>query len=301
MLKLFYLENNTWEYDFIINDLLHNIDIEIELIKPYNLLSLLEQKEHIEKNILVISNFCKFEEVYYVIKNIKPIATFYLSDEFGTNPNITILDKYTKLFFRQYNHKHYKYFDNNYHSPLGYSKYFLKNKRSDETVTKKIKDRTINCSFIGTMKSDRLVMINIFQEKMKNTNIQIIENNWNIDKLPYPPEKCFEIYNDSIFVICGRGNYSLNCFRIYEAIVAGSIPVIVGQEEEIKSEFTYNETIPPFIYDESWEKVVEKCNQLLENQEELQKIQDNLLLWWKNQIYFINSLIRKEIEALKSD
>ena len=295
MLKLFYLENNTWEYDFIINDLLRNIDIDIEIINPSNILSIANQKEYIEKNIIVINNFCKFEEVYYVVKNLRPIITFYLSDEFGTNPNMVILDKYTKLLFRQYNHKNYNYNLNNYHLPLGYSKYFLNNKHSIEIIPKKIKERTTNCSFIGTLKSDRYIMIETCKEKMKNTKLIVTNNNWDIDNLSYSPQKCFEIYNDSIFVICGRGNYSLNCFRIYEAIVAGAIPVTIGSKEEIEKEFTYTTGIIPLIYDKSWEDVINKCNILLENIEELQKIQDELLIWWKNEINDINSLIIKAL------
>jgi hypothetical protein len=109
------------------------------------------------------------------------------------------------------------------------------------------------------------------------------------------PCKCFNIYNNSIFVISGRGNVSLNCFRIYEAIVAGAIPVIVGSIDEINNTFNFNNKLPPFIYDETWENVVIKCNDLLKNYEKLQEIQDNLLSWWKNEIIHINKLIIKTL------
>ena len=39
------------------------------------------------------------------------------------------------------------------------------------------------------------------------------------------------IYSQSIFVFNGRGNVFLDCFRLYEAIIAGAIPVIVGEKE----------------------------------------------------------------------
>jgi hypothetical protein len=57
--------------------------------------------------------------------NIKPIAIIYLSDEYGNEINTTILQNYTKILFRQYNHNHYKYGKNNLQMPLGYSKFFL--------------------------------------------------------------------------------------------------------------------------------------------------------------------------------
>jgi hypothetical protein len=89
--------------------------------------------------------------------------------------------------------------------------------------------------------------------------------------------------NNSIFVICGRGNCSLDCFRIYEAIVAGAIPVIVGNLDEIQTTFNYNNNYIPFIHDDSWEKVVVKCNDLLKDYDKLEQIRNDLKSWWNNE------------------
>jgi hypothetical protein len=298
MLKLLYLEECTWEFDFIINDILCNIEKEIEFFNCNNLDLLLNRKDIIENNILVISTFCNFDKVINLVKNIKPIIVFYLSDEHGNNKNINILENYTKVLFRQYNHNNYCYSNNNFQMPLGYSKYFLHNKKILDIQPKKMNQRKINCSFIGTMKSDRQHMTNVFKQNMINTNFIFTNNNWDINNLHVTPDKCFEIYNDSIFVVSGRGNTSLDCFRIYEAIVAGSIPVIVGTNDEIKNTFNYNNKIPPFIYDDTWEKVVIKCNNLLNNNEILQKIQNNLLTWFNNEVSIINKLIIKEVKKI---
>jgi hypothetical protein len=294
-MKLLYLESTMWEFDFIVNDILYNIKKDVEFFNKINFKQLLNRTDIIENNILVINNICNFYDIINVVKHIKPIVIFYMSDELGNEPHITILENHTKLLFRQYNHPKYNYSKNNYQLPLGYSKFFLNNTKSIDIKTKKINQRTINCSFIGTPKSDRIQMTNIFKNNMKNTNFIFVNNNWDINNLPYSPQKCFEIYNNSIFVICGRGNASLDCFRIYETIVAGAIPVIVGSNKEIENTFNYNNNIPPFIYENSWERVVIKCNDLLNNYEKLQEIQNNLLLWWNNQILLINNLIIKEI------
>jgi len=298
-MKLFYLEKSDWEYDLITKDFLNNIEIKIELFNNTNYKTIINQydiSDIIDNNILVVNNLINLNDIINIVIRIKPIVIFYLSDEYGNESNTTILEKYTKILFRQYNHKHYKYGKNNYQIPLGYSKFFLNSNPSNLINQKKIVERKINASFIGSIKSDRLHMTETFKQNMQNTNIQFVNNSWNIQMLPYSPEKCFEIYNDSIFVICGRGNCSLECFRIYEAIVAGAIPVIVGSNEEINTVFNFNNNIPPFIYDDSWEKVVIKCNELLNNYEKLQKIQYDLLLWWKNEILFINKLIVQEIK-----
>ena len=291
-MKLLYTEHSLWEFDFIKNDIFHTIPIEVEMINRTNLNTLLNRTDIIENNIIVANDIFNFNDLLTVVKYIKPIAIFYFSDEQGIQPFITELDKYTKLFFRQYNHKHYNYSKNNYQFPLGYASSYLNNKNSLSIVPRLMKDRTINCSFIGSNKSDREHMTNIFRQYMSNTNIIFVNNNWDISDLPYSPEKCYSIYNDSIFIVNGRGNCSLDCFRIYEAIVAGAIPIVVGSYDEIQTTFNYNNDIPPFIYDESWEKVVVKCNNLLADSAALQKIQDELILWWKRQTEFVvNSII----------
>ena len=318
MIKVLYLETSMWEYDFIINDVLYNIEKEVQFYNPNNFNLLLERTDIIENNILIINQIHKFNDIINVVDRIKPIVIFYLSDEYGNESYSTILQNKTKILFRQYNHLNYNYSHNNHQMPLGYSKYFLDNGNINASAglhqlssnmshsgaemngldapsmrkgVKKINEREINVSFIGSDKSDRRHMVNIFKENMKNTNITFVNNNWNIDNLPISPRDCFNIYNNSIFVLCGRGNKSLDSFRIYEAIVSGAIPVICGPMDEIKNTFFYNNKLPPFIYDENWENVLTKCSELLSNYEKLQEIQNELMSWWNDQVSNMNNLI----------
>jgi hypothetical protein len=291
-MKLLYLENTLWEYDFIKNEILKNIsDLEVEMFKKDQFPSFLERDDVINNNIIVINIVCSIDDKFInIINHIRPIAIFYLSDERGNNTNTTILEKYAKVVFRQYNFSHYTYGANNFQIPLGYAKNYLDGEKSLTSPIKNVEERKYNCSFIGAMKSDRMRMSTVFKVNMEKTNIEFVKNTWRIGRLPYPPEKCFEVYNDSIFVICGRGNCNLDCFRIYEAIVAGAIPILIGTLDEINTTFHYNNRgIPPFIYDDSWEKVVIKCNTLLQDPAKLQKIQDELLEWWKTQLATIHA------------
>jgi hypothetical protein len=289
-MKVFYTEHAGSEYDYVLKDILSNIEKDVELFNKSNMLSLLHRTDMIQRNILVVNDDCKLEDIVAVAKHIQPRVIIYLSDETGTHQDRMIIEQYTPVFFRQYNHKHYTYGSNNYQMPLGYLKYYLKGNCS--SIPKKMADRTINCSFIGTPKSDRVHMLNLFYANMKNTMLVPVKNNWNFENMPVSQQTCFETYSQSIFVINGRGNCSLDCFRIYEAIVAGAIPVIVGSVEEINTTFHYNNKRPPLMYEESWEKALVRCNTLLGNLEALQKLQDELLTWWKDQHTTIHSLIR---------
>jgi hypothetical protein len=296
-LKLLYFNVCTWEYDFIVNDILHNISFDVELFNKDNLISFKNRNDLTSNCLIVINSQIDINLIIEVIKIIKPIGIFYLSDEFGNkSQNILLLENYTKLLFYNYNHKNYIYSNlKSYQLPLGYCTNFLKKIPSKDVIRKKINERNYNCSFIGTIKSDREEMIRIFTNYISKINIIKVNTIWNIDALEYSPEKCFNIYNDSIFVLSGRGNSSLDCFRIYETIVSGAIPVVVGNINEINITFNYDNDIPPIIYEETWDKAAIKCNELLHNLEKLEEIQNNIILWWNKKIDFIKYKIQNEI------
>jgi hypothetical protein len=88
-----------------------------------------------------------------------------------------------------------------------------------------------------------------------------------------PGNEVFDLYYESIFVPCGRGNFSLDCFRNYEATIAGAIPVIVGPMNEIEWTYKFEET-PPWIYAESWSEALKKCQEIQFDFDTLEKMQN---------------------------
>ena len=303
-MKLLYLENCEWEIDFIRYEILFDIpNLEFQLFKKDELQTFVNQPELVNNNILLINGVLNLDNVLNVVKVIKPIAIFFTSDESGDSlikTNWIILEKYTPLFFRQYNHSFINYSANNYQIPLGYVKNFLNQKQSLNIIKNKMNQREINASFIGVSKSDRPTMKYIFENKMDKTNIKFVDNNWDINNMPYSQNDMFNIYNNSIFVINGRGNSTLDCFRIYEAVVAGAIPVIVGNISEISVTFNYNNNIPPFIFANTWDDAVILCNKLLNDLNNLQELQDKIFDWWKNLLNNLNSIIKNNINNLNT-
>lgn len=293
-MNLLYLENSTWEIDFIHNEFLNDIPNLNKEVFTKNTFNLLENRADIINNsFLVINGVCELNDIIRVVIKIKPLVIFYLSDEGGGYSYWTILQNYTKLLLRQYNFTHYNYAKNNIHFPLGYVKNFLNNENSFSIYKKPLSEREFNASFIGTVKSDRLHMSNVFKENMTRTQIIFVHNNWDIPNLPYSPQECFNIYNNSIFVLCGRGNSNLDCFRIYEAIIAGSIPVLVGDSNEINITFNYNNHILPILYFGSWEEAVTECNKLLIDTDKLINKKNELFNWWKDENQKLKELIKK--------
>ena len=104
-----------------------------------------------------------------------------------------------------------------------------------------------------------------------------------------------ELYNNSIFVPCGRGNTSLNCFRNYEATMCGAIPVVASKfTEEFDIAFKFFEK-PPWIFSNSWEDAVEICNNLLKYPDQIQQMQFENLKWWDR---FLENIQRRVMYEL---
>ena len=292
---------SSWSVDFIQHELLDHINnLEIEFFTQDNVKLLLDRSELINNTILVIScTSLDYDIALQLIERIRPIILFQLSDEHGNKNHWNILAKYTHLLLREYNINWYNYHNNSVQIPLGYATGFLQQKKSSAIIPKKMIDRSFNCSFIGKVKQDREYMINIFQKNMDKTYFKDVHNDWDVSKQYYSPSEVYNIYNDSIFVINGRGYHTLDCYRIYETIVAGAIPVIVGEESEINNTFNYKNNVIPFIYCKTWDEAVNKCNNLINDYEKLQKLQDNLLLWWREQLSSIKENINNILNVYK--
>lgn len=224
-----------------------------------------------------------YEQVLDAVKKFKPKIIIQLYDECSYEylNNHLELSKYCKLFLKEYSHPHQSYSDNTIHIPLGVPNTY----EYDLSNIKMIKDRKYFWSWSGHVKQDRIDMINNFMLKVWKGNI--------CTSTALTPLETSNLYRDSIFVPCGRGNYTLDCWRIYESIVSGAIPVVVGSLDELKYTFNYPE-FPPFIHDETWNGATDKCVNLLkkyvkDDYEELDNIQNSLLEWWKKLMLYIST------------
>lgn len=309
-LKLIYDSKATWEKDYI-RELLDNIDYDIINLDIFIFKSEEEIEQELQKysdvinnNIFVISvnntfGLCtvnKYTQILYnIVIKIKPIIIFQLSDEWGIYSNFSKFAPHTKILLHQ--HNFYKYSYNNYnnviHLPLGYMTGMFNNKNALDFKFKPILERKYIWSFVGNIKKDRMELIDKFSNKFSN---KFVGNNMT-------PSEMLDIYNESIFVPNGRGNYRLDCFRIYEAILAGSIPIIVCESEsEINETFEYNSNIPPpFIFERTWDDAVIKCEYLLNHTEELEYIQKQNYEWLCNKLKIIKEGIKSIVILHKND
>lgn len=276
-------KNELCEYDFIINDILPE-----KIKKSAHFLSLEEVRNSEDKfDVFVYScrnpqnypwgHMPTYDEVFECVLKTQPKIIIQLSDEFYFE-DLQIhnhLANYCELFLRQYHHESYSYTMNTIHIPLGYCN-DIKVRGGD---TLNILQRNYTWSFIGEMKSDRWDLVNAFNQ---------IENGFNGSG--FSKDEMSKIYLNSIFAPSGRGNSSLDCFRLYETSMMGCIPVVVGDQHELNITFMYEEN-PPWIFSDTWENAVLVCKKLLDNKEELQEIQNKNLIWWKTRVKNISKKI----------
>jgi hypothetical protein len=290
MIKILYFgrkdENDLCEYDYIMNDILPK-DIE----KQSTFLFLEGIRETQEKfDVFVYSSrdpqnypwgyMPTYEEVLECVLKTQPKIIIQLSDEFYFE-DLQVhnnLGNYCELFLRQYHFDNYSYTMNTIQMPLGYCNGI--EVKSEDILS--VFDRKYTWSFVGEMKSDRWDLVNSFN---------LIEGGFSGSSLS--KSEMTDIYMNSIFAPSGRGNSSLNCFRLYETSMMGCIPVVVGPQCELDVTFLYEEN-PPWIFSDNWENAVLICQELLSDKNELQKLQNENLKWWKNRI----GKISKKIEYI---
>jgi len=271
-MTIFFSEHSKWERDFIYNELLSGIDLE-------------------GKNVLIINHATPIEDVKRLVAEKTPQIVFHLSDECGDHKDWLYIFGSAKHVFRQYNHAHYVYPPNSIQIPLGYATGYNKLAR-----VKPLVERMYKASFIGELKSDRFEMFGAFEKLFAKDELflRATRNSWELPTLQYSPAATNEVYSDSIFVPIGRGNESLDCFRFYEAIVSGAIPVIVGDINEINMTFQYGGQMPSFLYTNNWTDAAIACKHLIKTQfHVIMAIQKHNTDWWNAQVQNIRHLIER--------
>jgi len=267
--------NTFWERDFILNELLpegysFKIQDHSQTVEPS------------EKLVIIFSSpYTPFHSIKEICEKSNPTILIQLSDEFGTFPEYTELSKYCKLYARNYHHKQYPNVDALY-IPLGYHCDMLSQK-STEITHIPASMRIIGWSFIGDATRERRKrMISLFRKM--NIGLPFCIKNG------ISPSEMFSIYCHSVFVPNERGRETLDCFRIYEACIAGAIPVIVGNTDELNSTFQKEEN-PPFIFANNWRDAILICITIFKNKEQLNQKQQEVIQWWKKRVESVQKRI----------
>ena len=280
-------EQKIWESEYIVNTLIPSKYTKISgFVSP-------ESDHNFGGELWDILVFnCRkssFNYILSLVKKIRPKIIIQLSDEFKhENLNhYNSLAKYCNLHLRQYHHKGYTYEKNTIHIPLGYTNgagmEFMDYIPDSMRFHRKMSDRIYSWAWFGSIYQDRWEML----DKFSNIPGQAYGVNASRDVM-------IERYMNAKFVPCGRGNSTIDCFRLYEASQCGAIPCVAAPLSEIEETFKYEEN-PPWIFGHSWHNIVYKVKELIFNPEKLQLQQDKLFRWWHSRIEKISDAIEESL------
>ena len=158
--------------------------------------------------------------------------------------------------------------------------------------------RNLSWSFVGTIAGhrERPQMIEAFRDWLPNEI-----------KTGMDPQSMREVYTNSKFVLVGRGQSSLgqcqfrpvscpsfifihmhpvlDCYRIYEAVICGSVPVIVGSDDEVQRTFEFEGDFPPLVVSRDYQSALTLCKAMTDD--DIDNKRYELIAWYIARINFI--------------
>lgn len=161
------------------------------------------------------------QQFYNYLKRFKAaglkVGLFHLGDEFYRESTSFYQD--LDFVFRQYykaeDHKKYSHC---HYLPIGYKSGLCK-----EIVDRSISERKYLWSFAGHLKGTRFEMLK-YAKRISGGQYHATTQ-WN-DPNGLNTQQYADLLSNSKFSLSPMGNYSVDCFRVYESLEAGAIPII---------------------------------------------------------------------------
>lgn len=289
-----YHDDCSWEIDYVFQELLRDIASHMRVFYLTSAkLATYKETHTTDRRIVVFSSSTiSVAQMKCMMQHFKPHCVFHFSDEYGTRADFCNLADFTGTFFHQHRFAHYPQKKNMLQIPLGFKTGFAYDWQTYKPVT----ERKLQWSFVGTMKanSNRKLMLEMLQRRLPTSFA--MHTNGGVST-----QDMGAIYADSVFVPNDRGDVRLDCFRLYEAIFAGAIPVMAGDSKELHETFLFDgpDDFPPFVLADTWSKVAKMCVQLLlpENAAKLDALQKENREWLNKHLKQIRGRVRHCVDT----
>ncbi len=164
------------------------------------------------------------QEFFDYVKRFKDagmkVGLFHLGDEFYKESTNFYRD--LNFVFRQYyKEEDHKRYQTCHYLPLGYKSGFCQ-----ALVDRPIHQREYLWSFAGQLKGSRYEMME-YAKRIPGGKYHTTTQ-WNDPNGLQTPDYA-ALLNNTKFSLCPMGNNSVDCFRVYESLEAGTIPIIAAQ------------------------------------------------------------------------
>lgn len=94
----------------------------------------------------------------------------------------------------------------------------------------------------------------------------------------FPPEEFTQVLQDSAFSPCPMGNVNIECFRVYESLECGAIPIV-----EKRATLDYYRKLlgdHPMPTVRSWSEARRMITRMLRNPDDIDVLQQQCIAWW---------------------
>lgn len=254
-----------------------------------------------DKNSLIICNHAvPYRRCLDALKaNSKQYGVVLLSDENLIETCEWLHDPNCLFSIRNYVHPMYFSHPKVTTIGLGYKRHFK------EYLTHKLAGERRNVwVFAGTPHGERRKMLDVF-ELIKPNQTHECSGFCSVDALT--TRAYAELMNDAIFALCPPGQDSMDSFRVYEALEAGCIPVVLTRTARMPIYPSYWQAIMqsagitdvPFILADDWKNCANTIDRLLLDKSFI-TIQKECQQFWANVKQKWKKLIDIKINCLKS-
>lgn len=203
-----------------------------------------------------------------------------LSDECLTEEMAYVADENCVFLARNYAHPLVLNNPKSFIFGLGWKNGFREHAKPEIPATK----RGLVWSFAGSLKLDRANALNSF-EKIQPNRTWVCKQFNDPDYLGV--KEYADLLSDSVFALAPGGGASNDSFRIYEALEAGAIPIVLKNSPPLTITPSYwhavfrGESTLPFILADSWEDAAVKAQMVLDSGQ-LDLIQESCIDFWNH-------------------
>jgi len=249
--------------------------------------------------IFIVSYWCGFREENN-LDNIKHnFGIIYLSEEILSDRLEFLFENdFCKFIWRNYVHPHHVFNTKVTHFPCAY--------KSGFTQYIKNTDKKYTWSFAGAIHGeDRALPLHIFSLNFDNYKIHPTPANTFDSEEGLSTENYVKLMQESKYILCPPGKIIIECSRLYEALEAGAIPIVLSNTPKhlIYNPSYYYYVFPkilgdfPFIMVNNWEEAISIINDIEENNEYEQKL-NSCKIYWKNCKIYWKDLIKSHLSLL---
>jgi len=240
---------------------------------------------------IYVLNYWTSEHPMYGDLYHKPYGLLYLGDEGLSNRmDPYVADSKCIFIWRQYVHP--KYFGNPkiFQMPCGYKNGF-------PMITTSKCEKDLLWSFAGA----RHVTRNVALDTLKNVSPHYVHET-PPDSFNHADGLSTEDYRRlcerSMYVLCPTGHCSIECFRLYECLEAGSIPITITNSQQIQVLPSYHHAVfppaadvgeIPFVIGQTWDD----CRAFIENNRNPVEMTHKCNEYWKRCKQYWNVRLHK--------